>query len=571
MPDMTGCLDSKRGFALASGSAGLLWAAQPPLGWWPFAFVALIPWLRLAATADPLPRFFYRSQWLAATGFWLLSLQGLRHAHPLMFLCWIALAGYLAVYLPLFVAVVRRLVVWGVPLVIAAPIAWVGWECVRNYALTGISAAMLGHTLADLPVMIQVADLFGSYGVSFVIVIVNAALFLLLWGRQCGVGSVQIAASTVTASVVLLATVGYGQYRLGQPTGPAMGTIALIQRDEQTEYEQDRSRELEIYRRYIEQSLEAVRKTEVRVDAVVWPESMFSGGLPWTLLSEETAAPQEFGYSQSEFRALISESQQRFLQRATDLQTALANENKNGDVPSLIGGCAVVHYASSPGVYSGVVMVSPDGQVNHWYGKSHLVMFGEYIPLIGSIPGLRDYMPPGMGLQIGSEPQRFPVGSMTLSPNICIETAVERVTVNQLRRLRSDTEGSLPDAIVNVTNDAWFDGSSVVAHHLRCSQLVAVGCRRPLLSAGNGGPTAWIDSSGRIVEALNFREHGWIIARPELDSRTSLYVRIGDLPAKLMGMVVCLVIVWAWIADGWIARRIQRRGRASGESLAETN
>ena len=51
-------------------------------------------------------------------------------------------------------------------------------ECIRNYMLTGVSAAMLGHTMADVPVMTQIADLGGSYAVSFVVAIVNAMLFL---------------------------------------------------------------------------------------------------------------------------------------------------------------------------------------------------------------------------------------------------------------------------------------------------------------------------------------------------------------------------------------------------------
>ncbi len=559
MPGMTGVLDSKRCLTLAAGSAGLLWAAQPPLGWWPLAWVALLPGLLLVTAAEPLPRFFYRSQWLAATGFWLVSLQGLRHAHPLMFLPWIALAGYLAIYFPLFVAVTRRLRFHGVPLIIAAPVVWVGWEAVRNYALTGISAAMLGHTLADVPPLIQIADLFGSYGVSFVVVIVNVALFLLLLGKRLDVGRGQIAGSLFTALLVLSATVGYGQYRLSQSTGPALGTIALIQRDEQTEYAQDRDREIEIFHRYAEQSLEALRETETSVDAVVWPESMFSGALPWAESSPQATAPGELGFSPSEFRSLIAENQQRFLQRAGDLQSALALENGAGQSPALIGGCGVVRYASSPQFYSGVVQITPDGQLGNWYGKTHLVMFGEYIPLLGSIPGLRSLVPPGMGLQIGSHPQLFQVGSVQLTPNICIESAVERVTVNQLRQLRrgkttDSISGTMPDVIVNVTNDAWFDGSSVVAHHLRCAQLVAVGCRRPLLSTANGGPTAWIDSNGQVVERLGFRDDGWIIARPERDARLSLYVHIGDLPAKLLAGIVCLVL-----AESWIARRRQRK------------
>ena len=235
----------------------------------------------------------------------------------------------------------------------------------------------------------------------------------------------------------------------------------------------------------------------------------------------------------------------------------------------MIGGSAVVRYAAVPEVYSGVVLVSPEGELGRWYGKSHLVMFGEYIPLVGSIPGLRDLIPPGMGIAVGRRPERFRVGDLTLSPNVCIESAVERVTVNQVARLLAGETGELPDAIVNVTNDAWFDGTSVVAHHLRCAQLVAVGCRRPLLSAGNGGPTAWIDSNGRVVERLGFHDDGSVLARPAKDARTSLYVRIGDLPAKLLAAVVGVAVLYGWVMAA-IQRRRAMPDAGSPEGSAET-
>ena len=77
--------------------------------------------------------------------------------------------AYLAVYFALFVMIVRQMLMRRLSIWLAAPIAWVGLECIRNYLLTGISAAMLGHTMADVSMMIQIADLFGSYGVSFVV------------------------------------------------------------------------------------------------------------------------------------------------------------------------------------------------------------------------------------------------------------------------------------------------------------------------------------------------------------------------------------------------------------------
>src|SRR5690606_4844424 len=147
--------------------------------------------------------------------------------------------------------------------------------------------------------------------------------------------------------------------------------------------------------------------------------------------------------------------------------------------PALIAGCSIVSYNEPSGGHSGCVHIGPDGRVANWYAKTHLVMFGEYIPAMDYVPWIDRIIPPGMGLLPGKQPVAMAIGDRSVMPTICIETAVERVTLNQVRELIA--RGTAPDLLVNVTNDGWFDGSAVVEHHLRCAQFVAVACRRPLL------------------------------------------------------------------------------------------
>lgn len=556
-------LSAKTALCYAAAAAVLTWASQPPLAWWPLVFIAVAPWLALTDPARPAPRRMYWIIWLAAAVYWWVSLQGIRHAHPVMYLCWLALGGYLAVYDVLFIAACRRMRFRRVPLYLAAPILWVGLECFRNYLLTGISAVMIGHAVADVSVLIQVADLFGTYGVSFILVAANVAVYSLVQHWRGELGRSEAAAATGFAVVLLLAAIGYGRFRLGESGGHQLATIALIQRNEQVEYMQDRSREVEIFRRYADQSIDAVERSPEPIDAVIWPESMFTGGLPWVIADPEARPPAEANVSLSQFRSMVESNRRAFLRRAGQVQSALARAMGNDRPPHLIGGCGVVRYGTDQAVYSGVVHVTPDGRVGDWYGKTHLVMFGEYVPVLGSIPWLSGLLPPGLGLETGSGPEIFSVSETALSPNICIETAVERVTVNQVARLRE--RGRMPDAVVTVTNDAWFQQSSVVAHHLRCAQLVAVGCRRSILSAANGGPTAWVDSSGRVVRRLPAGASGAIVATPQSDPRVSLYVRLGDWPARLLGLVSLGMLV-----DLAVARMRQRRAARAALGTDET-
>ena len=556
---------------LAALAALLTWMSQPPLGWWPMAMVAIVPWLAIACLKRPLGRRDYFLIWLAGFLYWAFTLQGLRHAHPAIYAGWIALSVYLAVYVVLFVLIVRQMLSRRFPVWLAAPVTWVGLECVRGYLLTGLSAAMLGHALAGVPVMIQIADLFGSYGLSFLLVVINVAVFQLLvaglrrfsWMPDASeendtdtwrevlvtvYSSSSLTQSIAVACLMTGATLLYGNHRLTEPVEKPLATFALVQRNEHVEFQQDRNREMKIFVSYMEQTIRAFGMGK-SVDAVVWPESMFAGGLPLFLADQDAIVPAAFDTTPAEFQRWVAESRDLFLRRARDLQYSAAQASGSPKTPHLIVGCGVVNYGQIPESYSGVIHVPPPKGLNDasvdWYGKTHLVMIGEYIPIFSRLPWIGDFIKSqGLGLSTGPGPKRFMVGDTTVSPNICIETAVERVTVNQVRAL--GREGELPNVVVTVTNDGWFDQTSVIDHHLRCAQLVAVGCRRPLLSAANNGPTAWIDSCGKIVQQVPKGTNGTLMATPKQDTRTSLYVRIGDWPARILAFLCVGFLVDAW-------------------------
>jgi apolipoprotein N-acyltransferase len=583
---------------LAVSGAILLWLAQPPFRLWPLAWIALVPWFFLILKPR-LSRRQYGIIYVVAALYWAVTMQGIRHAHPAMFAAWGALAGYLAVYPLAWVALVR--VASGaaassvsgdsaapvrtayrlqLPICLSAPVLWVGLECIRNYFATGISAVMLGHSQADVAPIIQIADAWGSYGVSFVIVLVNAAIAATIaatLARRQTPNATPVAAGiserfseahptaspvagVLAALAVLLATVGYGYWRLAQSESlqqQATINIALIGRDEPIVFEQDASRELQIFDAYFRQSYQAARQAaeqQITLDAVVWPESMFTGALPWLSIdpARPVVVPAGLGMSESEFREIVAERQQHFQRRAAQVQQSLREATGQAAGPDLIVGCSVVSYNDPPGGHSGCVHIDPDGRVANWYAKMHLVMFGEYIPWINYLPWIDYVVPAGMGILPGDGPVPMTVGDVNIAPNVCIETAVERVPVNQVRELTS--RGISADIIVNVTNDGWFDRTSIIEHHLRCSQLVAVACRRPVLIAANGGPTAWIDGSGRIVQRLANDEAGAILVSSQLDGRDGLYLRIGDWPARIMALA-CAVLA----SIGVMRQRTRRR------------
>lgn len=564
---------------LAIGGAALLWLSQPPLAYWPLAWVALVPWTLLALRAQPARR-DYLWLYLASLVHWAVTMQGLRHAHPLMFIPWLLLSAYLAVYPLLWMRLMRLAAVGssvasrpGLPTWLAVPVFWVGLECVRNYLLTGTSAAMLGHSQADLPKVIQIADFSGTYGVSFLLALCGGAL-AVYWGgsalvgwrrypditaaRRQGVFAAILSSrrgGLLVAAAALGATLGYGSWRLRQVEGAADQDgrlqLALIGRDEPIAFEQSPQREWEIFDAYARGSLEAAAAAAERgitLDAVVWPESMFTGGLPYLALDPQLPlAIPPGGDDPQEFVEAVQQSQRRFASRGAQLQSMLGRQTGQEAGPDLIVGSAILRYNEPPGGHSGCVHLDASGSVSDYFAKTHLVMFGEYIPLIEYLPWIERVVPAGMGVLPGDGPVAFRIGQAIVSPNVCIETAVERVTVNHLRQLKAAATPA--QWVVNVTNDGWFNRTSVVDHHLRCSQLVAVACRRPLLMAANGGPTVWIDSSGRVVRRLPYHQHGHILVDGPSDSRNSPLMAIGDWPARL------LALYGLWVALQALRRR----------------
>lgn len=555
---------------LAVGGAVLLWLIQPPLGLWPLAWVALVPWI-LIASRRTLGRRDYAIFYLSAFAYWTVTMQGIRHAHPAMYVAWIALSAYLAVYPLAWMMLIR--VAWGAQTIgqtpsgqgfrrlglgLSVPLIWTGLECVRNYLLTGISAAMLGHSLVDVPILIQIADTFGSYGVTFLVALVNAAIGLMILGRMGADNGHELKRVAVIAVAAVLATLIYGGWRLqeaNQPQRTSSTTIALLGRDEPIVFEQSEERERQIFDAYYLQAVEAARfakQQDMELGAVVWPESMFTGSLPWFVADpdKELARFPEQTVGDEVVREIIAERQAIFQRRAQQIQVSLRQVTGQAEGPDLLGGCGVVRYDKPPGGHSGCIQIGDEGRVAQWYAKTHLVMFGEYIPLIEYLPWIERWIPVGMGILPGTGPVAMQVGDVVVSPNVCIETAVERVTVNHFGELIA--AGKNPDVVINVTNDGWFDRTSIVEHHLRCSQLVAVACRRPILIAANGGPTAWIDSSGRIIERLPNDASGMILANVEIDDRISPLVRSGDWPARALAGLCLLIGVVGW-----------RRGRRS--------
>lgn len=549
----------------------LLWCALPPLGWWPLAWLAPLPWAWLMALprlpevarsaaagireARPsLGRRLGRTvgRWLAlnrpwgqvywgAVCFWLATLYWLTLPHWAGIFGWMALSAYLAVFFLGFMVVGRLLVHrWRFPLPVAAAIAWTASEYLRGHFLGGFTMASLGHSQYLWKPLIQIADVVGSYGVGAVMMFCGASVAVAVpnpflrkepangmanGGRRFRWEWALLAAS------LLAGTLGYGYWRLMQ-TWEQPGEkvrVALIQGCIDTTFEPDPGRSDRIYKRYLELSREAVTKFDA-LDLVVWPETMF--GPRYYTFADDAPPPPDM--PQAEYlvrRHDLVRDQQTFLKRTV-----------GGWNAALLVGINVDYYAAD-GVkdYNSALLVDPEGKVVARYDKIHPVMFGEYVPLGDYFPWLYYLTPMSGGMASGEGPVALPVKSLKLSPSVCYESVLPHVIRGHVAELTE--AGGEPDVLVNLTNSGWFYGSSELDLHLICGVFRAVECRKPMLIAANTGFSAWIDQHGELKAVGPRHAEGQLLATVGPHRGLSPYVRYGDWLGFSCALVAALVLV----------------------------
>jgi apolipoprotein N-acyltransferase len=610
-------------FAQSAIGAALLWAALPPLGIWPLAWIApvwwvmlirgeklpLLPlparpsrirptillivavlyflaglavnawfhsmqyrgygaaetvfWLGLAAIFLAAARHWasrpYRSLWLVGMFFWMATLHWLRLPHWAVGFGWLALGIYFGCYLPVFIGLSR----FGVhalrlPVILVVPVVYTAMEFAQAYLLSGMTMGCLEHSQYRWTELIQISDLTGCYGVTFLMMFVAACL-----GRMLPCDSRGRAFWPLAPAVGLLAAVlVYGHFRSANvETDPGL-KIALIQGNIDIQLDcPDNIRDI-TDAHYRELTSEALR-TFPQIDLIVWPETVFCCVncvycKMWVTADEDAVLPKEFAETEQQFHKELADATRETQEKIT------ATARKHG-VPMLLGLDREHFSAQGFDLYNSVVLATPDGSwcksgrcEPSYYDKMHLVPFGEYMPFVKSIPWLQSLTPLCTNCSPGERPKGFMLKNICLVPNICYETVLPQVIRNQLVTLRQ--EGLEPQILVNVTNDGWFWGSSELEQHLACGVYRTVECRRPMVIAANTGISAAIDGNGRILgDEGPPRQTKLILADVRLDHRESWYLRHGDWFA---GTCLAATLLIACCATVQAVRRRQQRTAA---------
>jgi apolipoprotein N-acyltransferase len=575
---------------LAAGSMLLLWASFTPIQLGALAWVALVPLIQLLRLHS-LPRHTTWVLWLLGTLWSLATLQWMRLGHPAMYMALVALSLYVGLYLPVFVRLSRGVIRGGLPLWLTVPVVWTTLEYLRAWMLTGFSWYYLGHSQYRWSALTQISDLTGAYGVSFVVALASAALALQVpqnWLRRIGL---EVADSSgrgrwtapVVAVTLLIAACIYGNWRLRTaPTDRPGPVMALVQGNFTPDDKHDGSTIMRRYRRHEELTLNA---RNLQPDVIVWPETMF----PWPMkvVAEGVTDEQLVDALPAQYKSRPGSDRDTLVRfwRNADVEAILADQSRLVGAAMVVGLETTVVRKDGLDIYNSAAFVRPDLGYSGRFDKMHLVLFGEYIPLRDIFPWLASFSPYGsdFGLDSGTDPNVFEYAGFRLSPLICFEDTVPHL----VRRVANTTDaaGKTCDVLVNLTNDAWFRGSSELDQHLITATFRCIETRRPMVRAVNGGISAFIDGSGRVrepdqiqvvadesvfngatmksVEGMvdpatgRWRRQfsGVLSGQLPLDGRESFYLKFGDWFCWLCSATTIVAMLM-----GWRGRRVGKTG-----------
>jgi apolipoprotein N-acyltransferase len=457
---------------LSAMAAVLLFLSAPTFDAWPLMWIALVPQLHVALTSSTPKRAFLHG-WLTGTiantvAFsWMDGLlERFGHmpaveAMPIMLLL-TAYQGLEFAFLSWGVFRVRART--GLPVMVVAPLVMVTIEL----AMPQIFPFYLAISQAWVPAVIQIADVTGPMGVTALMVAFNGALYdgwlrFSEGERRAAWRPVALAALLVAADLI------YGAARLHQvdarraaapkvKTGLVQANVGILEKWDPHEF----AKLLDTHQRLSADLVNA------GAGLVVWPESSYPYALPRTF---------EHDLPLDDARRIV----------------------RGFQAPLLFG--ALTHTEGPPQgptdkyPYNTALMMDADGTVTAKYDKVFLMLFGEYIPYYDSIPWFTKLFPEASNFNRGSEPASFPLRAggrdFKLGPLICYEDILPSFT-RRVSRLA-------PNALVNITNDAWFGRTAEPHQHLALAVFRAIENRLELVRAVNTGVSAHVDAAGRVL------------------------------------------------------------------------
>lgn len=555
---------------LSITSGGLLALAHPGFSIWPLAWVALAPLLYSVTEAPGPVRAVWRGYlfgfaYMGIVWYWVGLTVNAWTQNQVGWLVWFGLTALMAWFFAFWASVAwwlhRRIGSSGrsgwIELVSLAA-SWVVVEYLRHVGELAAPWAPLSYTQHRFLPVIQFADITGAWGISFLIVLFNAAL-VSWWRRRGQRGAEQLLWSVgFTVFVVCL----YGVIGLTRPESGKSVPVAAIQPGFNTlpsDFNPSKPPSVEGQYQTFERLTAEAMRNPVRPAICVWAEA----AAPGDALDTRRQRPFFVSLARRSGAAIVTGSagNERIAERRRmrggepDGPWERFDPGSIGMTRDLNDGVALRRTEGYETRFTDVsanmsVLFDPvRGLYPTHYVKRQLVPFGEFIPFRGIIP---DAVQRAFGFSpyddmVGNSVQPLVYddsvyGRVDIGPFICWETIFPRCA--------REMTAAGATLLVTQSNDSWFQSRAAMEQHLSSVVLRAVENHRSVVQSTTTGITCFVDNHGRIRDELPLNREGVAVRAVNLHSDRSIYTRLGD-----WFVLVCFVEIGRIL---WVTRTRRR-------------
>lgn len=550
-------------FGLAILSGLLIRLAYRPVDLSPIALVALVPLFWGLRRCRPAMAF-----WVGLAFAFTIALLGtawftvLDRFNPFIWLGVPFLALYIAVHYAVATCVIvflgRRLPPW--PALIASMMAWAAAEYYLAIGALGMPYG-LAQSQGGWLALAQVASIGGMGLLSALLVGVNLSVMETIATIRAGYGQAGAAIRLGVMLLLVLAGHLYGTAVLSSIDERLQGEdvislrVAMLQPNISQEEKfasytaEDPRKRRELQDRLNLMQLEQIRSLERGAyDLIVTSETTFTQDY---LDAEETFQRDFYGGAiMLELIDLARDLQAPIVLGGVDNVFATVDGEPTEKI--LEGIDANLDFHPGYRVYGGFWLLRPTDEGIRYsadYRKVRLMPFGETVPYLNIIPGFQekivqvgsfDAATPGWPVGMAVEQPDGRIGEVRIGPSICFEDQFPGLQRHFARR------GA--NLFVNITNDAWFDGSAGPAWHAEMARWRSIETRIPMIRCTNSGITAVIGAGGRVLDEIPAMEKGILEATVliEQEPGKTVYTRLGSWFSTLSLLATILLVVWQW-------------------------
>jgi len=378
------------------------------------------------------------------------------------------------------------------------PFLWVSIEYLRSFGPLSFPWINLALTQTFSLPLIQIADVTGSMGISFWIVILNMIIYIAIISNN---SKKQILSIGV---LLLLVIFLLGFFRISYIKNIYADNkinVSIVQPniDPNLKWEQN-------FRDRIFNTMDSLHNEAILLnpDFILWPEA---------------ALPTYLRINYSKRRPILQKVKKSNIPLLTGTPDRIEREDNQIDY------------------YNAAIFIKPNGSTKMYY-KIHLVPFAESIPFSNYFSFLKKLNFGQANFTAGSEYTLFNVDSISFANLICYESSIPKIARKFV---------NLGAKFVTIeTNDSWCGHSSGVYQHFQIAKIRAVENRIPIARSANTGISGLILPTGKVNKKMHFNKQGILLANIPIKNISSFYTKYGDWFALICALISVITLCFGW-------------------------